>query len=138
MDFETAANHLGESIPKIRMKLNGNRNEIVPKTDDDGIHAGRRYFKLEVTEADELDIDITLADGSLGNLQIRCTTLAQIILDRNAKALVPDLPESSITEIQVGDGDMNTNVVVPLKRVNADDLITATQRHAQRTSKSPY
>lgn len=141
MKFEEAANHLGQSVPQIRMKLNGNRNEVVSTNpEDDGIRAGRRFFKLEVTEADELDIDITLADGSLGNLKIRCATLAQIILDRNAKALVPDLPESSTTEIQVGDGDINTNVAVPLKLVSADDLIGASQRHTQRSNirQSPY
>jgi hypothetical protein len=100
-------------------------NEVEP---DDGLKLGSRLFKLDINEADLIDVDITMCDGTRGNLQIKGTTLAQIILDRNARA-APAVEAPTVTnEIQVGDGDLPAGAQTVSKIVPADDLIAASRK----------
>lgn len=100
-------------------------NEVEP---DDSLKLGSRLFKLDINEADLIDVTITMCDGSRGNLQIKGATLAQIILDRNARA-APAVEAPTVTnEIQVGDGDLPAGAQTISKIVPADDLLAASQK----------
>jgi hypothetical protein len=99
---------------------------------EDDFDLRAKTYTLDLNEADVLNLTIRMADGSNGQISIKGTTIAQIILDRNAKAVPVQDPESTTTEIQVGDGDISDAPVIPLKLANADEILTASQRAKQR------
>lgn len=106
---------------------------------DDDFDIRPKTYTLDLNEADVLNLTVKMIDGSNGQISIKGTTIAQIILDRNAKAAPVQDPESTATEIQVGDGDISDAPVIPLKMVNADEILEASQRAKSRSIKqSPY
>lgn len=104
---------------------------VIEPTPEESPAVGTRFFNLDITEVDIIDVTITMADGSKGNLQIKGTTLAQIILDRNARALPAPEPPVATNEIQVGDGDLPEGARVASKIVPAEDLLAASQKRTK-------
>lgn len=118
---------------KEKAKLSNNVNPLLSDFPDnhDGIVVGKRIIQANITEADEIVVNIQMIDGSIGNLTIKATTLAQIIIDRNARA-VPQEVEAppEVTAIDVGDGDLGgSNPQAQLSNiVDADELLNASRK----------
>ena len=117
-------------------KVNPSIGQASLEDDDFGMRA--RQINLDLSEADTINITIKMIDGSVGQVSIKATTIAQIIIDRNAKAAPVQDSESTVTEIQVGDGDISDTPVIPLKIVSADEILAASLRARTNIRQSPH
>ena len=113
-------------------------NPLLSDFPDDDLHVGRRVVQANITEADEILVNIRMIDGSMGSITIKATTIAQIIIDRNAKAAelakeAESMPVSNA--IDVGDGDLGGGDPRPVisNVVDADELLEASRRRSNIT-----
>lgn len=126
------------AIPTTTKRSNLPMNNVNPLLSDfpeDDLHVGKRVVQANVTEADEILVNVQLADGSIGSITIKASTLAQIILDRNARtAQAAQQPASPTTQnaIEVGDGDLGGGNQQPTfsNLVDADELLSASKRRS--------
>lgn len=108
-------------------------DQCIPKT-----------YAFDLTEADTLNLNIRMADGTVGSITIKGSTIAQIIMDRNARAAAAPESETKEGEIQVGDDGLHEIPVIPLRVIGAEEILEASKRARNRlnnvvdNSKSPY
>ncbi len=97
---------------------------------DDDLGVGRRVIRADITESDEIVVRVRMHDGSVGEIGIKGTTLSQIILDRNAKALgINARAPDEVFSVDVGDGDIggDKNQKVSAS-VDVDELLAASKK----------
>lgn len=115
-----------------------NINSLLSDFPDDDLHVGRRVVQANITESDEILVNIRMIDGSIGSITIKATTIAQIIIDRNTKAAelakeAESMPVSNA--VDVGDGDLGGGDPRPVisNVVDADELLEASRRRSNIT-----
>ncbi len=107
-------------------------NQLLSDFPDDEFNIGKRIVQANITEVDEIVVNIRMVGGEMGTITIKGTTLAQIIMDRNIKAAKADASFESADDgssIDVGDGlggeDRRSEIS---NIVDADELLAASKK----------
>jgi hypothetical protein len=105
-------------------------NPLLSDFPDDDLNVGRRIVHANVTEEDEIEIKVQMKDGTVGQITIKASTIAQIILDRNNRKVEVDEVGQTIS-VDVGDGDLgggNPGERNAVEYTDADELLAASKK----------
>jgi hypothetical protein len=102
-----------------------------PTIEDDDFGNVDRQINLDIIEGDTINVKIRMVNGTVGQITIKGSTIAQVILDRNASAQQEEQEDGAV---QVGDDDLGGSA--PASRsVTAEALVNASLKRRQM---SPY
>ncbi len=104
---------------------------------DDDFDTRAKTFTIDLNTADTIDLNVRMADGVVGRISIKGSTIAQIIMDRNSKQIEKDRQETASTEIQVGEGDGYSKSVAESTTVGSEEILDASRR-LNNNKQSPY